>query len=88
MLFPENRKIKITVGLHQFCSRKFRAIMVNVLKIRLFQSSKHGHLNNSEEQGINTACEEWQKWGSSAGEGKVRAKERNHSSARDDVLIS
>lgn len=59
-----------------------------MLKSVLFQSSKHGHLNTPEELNINPADEEWQEWGSCAGEGEAGAEERDHGSGRDNVLIS
>lgn len=31
-VFPKTRKIKITVGLHKFCSRRYSAIMISKLK--------------------------------------------------------
>lgn len=57
-------------------------------KSLLFQSSKHGHLNPPEELDVEPAGEEWQEQGSSAGEGKVGAAERDHGSGRDIVLLS
>lgn len=89
MFFPENRKIKITVGLHKFCNRKIQCHNDKDAKESvLCQSSKHGHWNTPEELGVNPAGEEWQEWGSSAGEGKAGAEERDHGSDRDNVLVS